>query len=289
MGRKAKHHYIPKCYLKGFTNGGANSSPFWAVPINNDNPFSTNPNDACAQRDYYTVDHKNSLIVEDFYAEQIEPQISKAINYIDAHSCLPPKEEMRHLILLLATLYLRVPSHRETLEMPMRRTKEIVESMSQDINISNKHEFDYSKTDLIKAELRLIDTVQECLSNKFYQLHIVKDESLNVITSDKPFIMSHPKGGKGFYFGLNTSNVEICVPITSKAILIARNEKMKEGAFTATKELIGLTNTKLVLSAGRFFYSKTEEVLLVDDDISVYKHNISTNKSKHSAVSAAPS
>ena len=100
--------------------------------------------------------------------------------------------------------------------------------------------------------------------------------------------MSHPKGRKGFYFGLNTSNIEICVPITSKAILIARNEQMKEGTFAATKELIGLTNTKLVLSANRFFYSKTEEILLVNDDISVYKHNISTNKSKHSdSVNAA--
>ena len=97
-----------------------------------------------------------------------------------------------------------------------------------------------------------------------------------------PCIMSHPKGGKGFYFGLNTSNIEICVPITSNAILIARNEQMKEGTFSATKEIIGLTNTKLVLSANWFFYSKTEEILLVNDDISVFKHNISTNKSKNS-------
>ena len=288
MGRKAKHHFIPKCYLKGFTDGGENSSSFWAVPTNNEDPFLTNPNDACAQRDYYTVDHKNSLIVEDFYAEKIEPKIIKAIDCIKISSILPPPEEMRYLILLLTTLYLRVPSHREVLEMPMRRTKEIVESMSQDINVSNKDEFNYSKTDLIKTELKLIDTVQECLSSKYFQLHVIEDDSLNVITSDKPFILSHPKGGKDFYFGLNTSNIEICVPITNKAILIARNEKMEEGTFTATKELVGLTNTKLALSARRFFYSKTEEIILVDDEISVYKHNISTNKSKHSdSVNAA--
>lgn len=280
MGRKAKHHYIPKCYLKGFTNGGENSSSFWAVPINNDNPFPTSPNDACAQRDYYTVDHQNPLIVEDFYAEQIEPNIIKAISHINEYSCLPPNEDIRHLILLLATLYLRVPSHRETLEMPMRRTKEIVDSMSRDINVSNKSDFDYSKTDLIKTELRLLDVVQRCLSNKFYQLYIVEDESLDVITSDNPFILSHPNGREGFHFGLNTSNIEICVPITSKAILIAKNEEMKKGTFSATKEIIGLMNTKLVLSANRFFYSKTEEILLIRDDLSVYKHNISTNKSK---------
>ncbi len=192
MGRKAKHHFIPKCYLKGFTDGGENSSPFWAVPINNEDPFSTNPNDACAQRDYYTVDNKNSLIVEDFYAEQIEPKIIKAIEHIKISSSLPPPEEMRHLILLLATLYLRVPSHRDVLEMPMKRTKEIVESMSQDINVSNKEEFNYDKTDLIKTELELIDAVQECLSNKYYQLHVIEDDNLNVITSDKPFVLSHP-------------------------------------------------------------------------------------------------
>lgn len=282
MGRKAKHHYIPKCYLKGFTNGGENSSPFWAVPINNDQPFPTCPNDACAQRDYYTVDHGNPLIVEDFYAEQIEPNISKAISHINEHSCLPSNDDMRHLILLLATLYLRVPLHRENLEIPMRRTKEIVDSMSRDINVSNKSAFDYSKTDLIRTELRLLDVVQRCLSNKFYQLHIVEDESLDVITSDNPFVLSHPNGRKGFYFGLNTSNIEICVPITSKAILIAKNEQMKEGTFPATKEMIGLMNTKLALSAHRFFYSKTEEILLIRDDISVYKHSISTNKTKHS-------
>ncbi|MGI2887498.1 DUF4238 domain-containing protein [Vibrio fluvialis] len=278
MSRKAKHHYIPKCYLKGFTSGGENSSLFWAVPNNNGKPFSTSPNDACAQRDYYTVDHQNSLIVEDFYAEQIEPKISKAISHINTHSCLPPNEYMKHLILLLATLYLRTPSHREVLERPMRRTKEIVDSMSQNINVSNKAEFEYSKTDLIVAELKLIDTVQECLSNKYYQLHIIEDDDLNVITSDNPFILSHPKGGKGFYFGLNTSNIEVCVPITSKAILLARNEEMVEGVFAATKDLVGLTNTKLVLSSDQRFYSKTKEILLVDDEICAYTYNISTKK-----------
>ena len=130
--------------------------------------------------------------------------------------------------------------------------------------------------------------MQECLSNKYYQLHVIEDDSLNLITSDNPFILSQPGGGKGFYFGINTSNIEICVPITNKAILIARNEEIEERTFTATKELVGLINTKVALSARRFFYSKTEEIVLVDDDIALYKHTISTNKSKYSdCVNAA--
>lgn len=281
MGRKAKHHYIPKCYLKGFTDGGENSSQFLAVPINDDAPFRTTPNDSCAERDYYTVKYSNSLIVEDFYAEQIEPKIARAINYISKYSKLPPKDEMKYLILLLATLYLRVPSFRKELEMPMKRTKEIVESMSKDVQVSNKEEFYYNQTDLIESELNLIDKVQEYLSNKYYQLHIIEDINTNVITSDNPFILSHPNGSNGFYFSLNMQNIEICVPITKKAVLIGRNEEMNEGTYLASKEFVGLTNTKLILSASRFFYSTNLEILLVDDDFNLYKHNISTKKSEY--------
>lgn len=278
MGRKAKHHYIPKCYLKGFTEGNEDSSPFWCVPINNDEPFETSPNNSCAKRDYYTVQHSNPLAVEDFYAIEIEPKISKAITYISENSSLPPKEEMRHLILLLATLYLRVPSFRDALEAPMKRTKEIVDSISKDTSIANQEEFEYSQTDLIKAELNLIDKVQECLACKYYQLHIIEEPDENVVTSDRPFLLSHPRGGKGVYFGLNTPQIEICVPITRSAIIVARNEPFDEGVYVADRKLVGLTNTKLILSASRFFYSSGVDISLVDNDINVFKKNIRTNE-----------
>ena len=278
MGRKAKHHYIPKCYLKGFTEGGKDSSKFWCVPINNDSAFLTSPDDSCAKRDYYTINHSNSLIVEDWYASEVEPKVITAINYINEHASLPPKEEMQNLILLLATLYLRVPSFRETLEAPRKRTKEIVDSISKDVAISNKDEFNYNQTDLIKSELRLLDRVIEYLSNKYYQLHIIEDPKTSSITSDRPFILSHPNGGKGFYFGLNTPNVEICVPITKSAILIARNEEMNEGTYLASNQLVGLTNFKLIFSASRFVYSSSTDILLVNDNISVYKSRIKTKK-----------
>ena len=279
MGRKAKHHYIPKCYLKGFTDGGKYTSPFWCVPINNDRPFKTNPNDSCAKRDYYTVLHDDALIVENFYAEQIEPKISSAIKHIDENRSLPPKEEMKNLILLLATLYLRVPSFRASLEAQRKKAKEIVDSISEEVSISNRSQFEYNQTDLIISELNLIDTVQKYLANKYFQLHIIEDADLNAVTSDRPFLLTHPHGGKGFYYGLNTPNVEIIVPITNKAVVLARNEPFQEGEFSASNEFIGLVNTKLIISADRFFYSSCEEIMLVDDEISVYKFNVSNSKS----------
>jgi len=278
MGRQAHHHFIPSSYLKGFTLGGEDTSPFWGIPINNDAPFSTKPKDACSKRDYYKIEHENSLLIEHWYANEIEPKINLALRHIKEYSELPSQADFSNLILLLATLYVRNPSHRDSIEAPMKRTKEIVDRISDEIQISNRHEFEFSQTDLIKAEVNLLDTVMECLSNKYYQLNIAQESDFDVITSDRPFLLSHPNEGKGFYFGLNTPNTEICVPINRKAILIARNEPFKEGVLCADDRLIGLTNTKLILSASRFFFSSKPEIALVDDDINVYKHAISSNK-----------
>ncbi len=278
MGRKAKHHYIPKSYLKEFTEGGEDSSQFWCVPVNNEAPFQTSPNKACAERDYYTIQHSNPLLVEDWYAEKIEPKIRRSICHIIENSSLPPKEEIQSFLLLLATLYLRVPSFRELIEAPMNRTKEIIDDMSKDIRITNKDEFDYNQTDVIRSEVKLIDKVQSYLSNKYYQLYVTNSAEAKVITSDSPFLLSHPNDRKGFYFGLNTPNIEILVPITKNAFVIARNEKIVEGTFKASNEFVGLANTKTILSARRFFYSSSADVLLVDDSINAYKHNIVTKQ-----------
>lgn len=274
MGRQAHHHFIPSSYLKGFTIEGEDSSPFWGVPINNDEPFQTKPTDACSKRDYYTIEHKNSLLVEHWYANKIEPKINIALQHIKEHSQLPLPYNMSNLILLLATLYVRTPSHRETIEVPMNHAQKVVDSMCEEIKVSNRKKFEYSKTDLIRSELKLIDTVMKCLNNKYFKLYIVKNSDLDVITSDNPFLLSHPNGGKNFDFGLNTSNIEICVPITRQAILIASNEPFEEGVFSASEKIVGITNTKLILSAKRFFYSSKPEIALVDDNFNVYKHSI---------------
>jgi hypothetical protein len=279
MGRQAHHHFIPRTYLKGFTLGGKDTSSFWCVPANDEKSFPTTPKDACSKRDYYTVDHQNPLIVENWYATEIEPKIGMTLQEIQRNQELPNGDDLANLILLLATLYLRNPAHRSRIESPMKRAQEIVESMSRDIKVSNKQDFEFTQTDLIAAELRQIDIVIDCLKNKYYQLHIVKSDDFDVITCDDPFMLSHPRGRKGFYFGLNTPEVEICVPISRKAILLARNEPFEEGTFLANEKMVGLTNTKLILSTQRFFFTSTEEISLVNGDFNVYRHQITSNQS----------
>ena len=277
MGRKAHHHYIPSSYLKGFTLEGEDTSQFWGVPINNDAPFSTNPKDACSKRDYYKINHDDELLIENWYAEEIEPKISIALKYIKKHERLPPKNEMQYLILLAATLYVRVPAFRQTLEAPRMRAQEIARSISEDIKVINMNEFDYTQTDIVKSEVRLIDGLIKSLSKKYYRLYIAKNSNFDVVTSDNPFILTHPDGDKLEYFGLNTKNIEICIPINRRSILVGCNEVTKEGVFEATDKVIGLINTNLKNSANRFFYSSKPSVALLDDNLNIYTHDISSN------------
>ena len=265
MGRQAGHHFIPASYLAGFTEGETKESPFWSVPKDNKKPFQTNPIKSCKKRDYYTIEHENSLLVEHWYANEIEPKIKQALEHVSIHKTLPPKDEMQFLLLLATTLYLRTPSSRSTREAPLKRTQEIVDSIDKDVNISNRDEFKFNQTDLITSELKLINTVMECLSSKYYCLLISDDPNVNFITSDCPFLLMHPNS-KLQYYGLNNKNIELSIPISKNAVLVGRNEKMNEGVFKANKKFVAAFNSNLITFTDKFFYSNQSNIYLLDND-----------------------
>ena len=102
MGGSRKHHYIPACYLAGFTKDWSRDSSFWCIPKNNSKPFGTNPNDACTHRDYYTVEELSDdpLFIEEWYARTIEDDIGKILQHIRNHKTLPTRDNMEPLLLL---------------------------------------------------------------------------------------------------------------------------------------------------------------------------------------------
>ncbi|MBJ6354333.1 MULTISPECIES: DUF4238 domain-containing protein [unclassified Acinetobacter] len=275
MGRKSKHHYIPKCYLKEFTKDRKTTSLFWCIPNNNTKSFQTSPNDSCAQRDYYTIGHIDPLIIEDFYANQVEPKISLAINYINKYASIPQRNERQNLVLLMAALYLRVPFFRQLVQKPLEQMKEVITSMEKDVSISNKDEFNFNQTDLIRIETKLLSRIQNYLTTKYFQLFVINEPDLYIIISDNPFVLTHPlEDEQNFSFGLNTPNIEILIPITKKAFIIAKNEPCNEISFIADKKLVALVNTKLLLNSHKYIYSCDDKILLLDSELKVYEHHI---------------
>lgn len=274
MGRKAKHHFIPRSYLKRFTEKGSEKSQFWCVPNDNSKPYKTTPKDACAKRDYYTIEHSNPLLIEDWYANEIEPLTSKALDYIETERRLMPEKDIEPLLIFIATLYLRVPSFRSMVETSLMRQKEIVESISSDVTIANKDDFNFTKNNLVQAELSLLERVVNSLSKMHFKLWITNNSEFDIVTSDRPFVLTHPNGGNGFHFGLGTPNVELCIPINRKTVLIGKNEKQIDTAYPDDPRFIALVNHKVISSSEHYFYSSKQEIALLDDNLNVYKHKI---------------
>lgn len=274
MGRQSGHHFIAATYLAGFTEDGSKQSQFWCIPKNNSDPFITNPTDSCKKRDYYTFDGEDSLIVENWYANKIEPKIKEGLLHIESTRQLPTSQQKYNLLLLAATLRLRVPAQRRSFETALKHTETIVNDICKNTNISNRTDFDFSQNTVLQVEVNALDSIVKHLENKYWRLYVADTSNFDVITSDNPFILTHPNRNKDFHFGINTPGTEIIVPINRSTILLGRNEKISEGTFIADDKLIGLTNMKLVLHTDKYFYSRKENFALVDDNFNVHSQTV---------------
>lgn len=87
MGNKKRHHYVPKCYLKNFSEDGIQI--FTHIINSNREPKLISINDVCVEKDFYTLPKeyqelglKKDLIETEFFCERIEPRFSKSISLI---------------------------------------------------------------------------------------------------------------------------------------------------------------------------------------------------------------
>lgn len=112
-----KHHYLPRHYLKGFTN---NDGSFFAYDKQTDKIFLTSPDSAFFENDLNTVvfpSGQSSTFIEDQYTE-IERQCWSSLDKIRASNSKTPIsfEDKEFLFLFLASLYWRLPINTEMTE-----------------------------------------------------------------------------------------------------------------------------------------------------------------------------
>jgi len=280
MGRQAQHHYIPASYLSGFTNGGEKTSHFIVKPKSSSLSFVKNPIGICKSRDYYTIEGADDgLIVEKFYAYEIEPLINKALKFILEKQKMPTEKNRDNLYLLLATLYIRHPKARRCLSTAYTDIARFVnEDIIEGVKVTNIDAFSYGKNDVITSELELLQNLMSHFSNKYYRLYVSRSSD-HFITSDSPCYLSHPDMAKCSYFGINTERTEFCVPINKFIALVGSNEPMTEGVFDANEKFVALLNTKIANSSDKVFISSNREVKFVDPSFNVYKHTLETKGS----------
>jgi hypothetical protein len=112
-----KHHYLPRYYLRGFTNSG---DGFFVYDKQGDKIFETSPDGAFFENNLNTVTFKkgdSSDFLEDLYAH-IESQSWESLDNIRKSTSKSPIERLdkQNLFFFLLVLHWRLPGNRDFVE-----------------------------------------------------------------------------------------------------------------------------------------------------------------------------
>lgn len=215
------HHWVPQCYLKGFTRGRSKKSQLHVTDFEAGRVFSTVPRNVAAGRDFNRVDVDG--ISPDHVEAGIavfEGKVDKALERICRGRTFTDAEDRNLVLNLIALLAVRNPGMRESVryghEQVMKRvmdltlaTKERYEASfakaaragalraDEILPYEQMREFidrgDYSisvsTTHHVGQELKLVDTVLPLLGQRQWLLVRALPGSGGFITSDHPVIL----------------------------------------------------------------------------------------------------
>jgi hypothetical protein len=173
---KRNHHYLPKFYLKYWAN---KENKVWVYELSPSNENQPNPSlvhikKVCSEEYLYSIGE--SVAIEDWAGENIEPQCSQAFKKIEA------KEKINDDDILYTKAFLALTIARHP--VMKKSSKEVFNSIHQEIVPLNP----LAQTVRLRMKANLIEF------NKFnlQVLYISKDIDESFITSDVPFYWPIP-------------------------------------------------------------------------------------------------
>jgi hypothetical protein len=108
-----RHHYVPRCWLAGFTETGEKDGKLWVTDIVRRKQWESSPGGAGFIRDFYRLsdDEVDPVMVEKALS-QIEGAVAPILKSIGQERRRPGREEFHTLLYFIAIQWARVPSFR---------------------------------------------------------------------------------------------------------------------------------------------------------------------------------
>jgi hypothetical protein len=281
------HHYLPQCYLKGFTRDGQRTSQLWAWDFKLKRKYPTVPRNVGGQRDFNRID------VPDVPPNAVEVAMSKIENEFDAaltavNTNLDWDNDIKNWIFnLMALMVVRNPQQRENrrdfqAQVSERMLDLLLESReswerstlpesgegssarkltyeeAKDFRESKQYTIEVPALRHIHDEGELVGAILPCLARRKWTVLVATPESGNFITTDNPVTLdwNDPSKVPPIYrsspgFGMNDTTVHFAV---SKKVAIFGTFDGEDRALIAAPEITSLFNTHLLARTyGRAF------------------------------------
>jgi hypothetical protein len=108
-----RHHFVPVCWLAGFTETGDRDGQLWVTDFRRRKQWATSPGNAGFIRDFYRLsDEQLDAVLVEKGLSQIEGVIAPILKSIDKDMRDPYADEIDALLYFIAIQWARVPAFR---------------------------------------------------------------------------------------------------------------------------------------------------------------------------------
>jgi len=269
-----RHHYVPQCWLAGFTDSGEKDGMLWVTDLGRKKQWQASPNNAGHIRDFYRLSDEqlDPVMIEKAFSK-IEGEVAPILRTLDQELRAPGVEEFSVLLPFIALQWARVPAFRplvfnvldsvareklaqelkseETWKRALKKAGiaedapgAAYESMMEfyrDGRFSVNVQTEWYVQQTFKAAEHILPT----LAGRSWRVAI--SPSGGFIGSDNPVVLDGPKNEmRGF------KNAEIIMYVLSKHVVIYSTHKPEPAAFVNRKYIAHL-NRLLLLRAEQVF------------------------------------
>src|ERR1700722_2699196 len=97
------HHFVPQCWLAGFTETGQKDGRLWVTDLNRRKQWASNPPNAGHRRDFYRIsDPRLDPVAVEKALSGIEDLSAPLLRRLDVERRGPTAEELEPLLLFMA-------------------------------------------------------------------------------------------------------------------------------------------------------------------------------------------
>lgn len=267
--RTKQHHYLPVCYLKGFSMSGQEDCQLHALDLRSLHSWTQTPRNLAREGGFYAID------VEGQDANAIETALSNVethfgimLQEIGETQALPTAEHFDWFLNFVAVQAARVP-HIRRLGARMvdhfakQQMREHIDSFhgSDEVRrfiLGEDYTVSVGQTWHVGIMLDLVDRYLPALAKRNWSLGIAADDAPDLICSDTP-VSQMPFSGVDFdpkTFNIETPNTLISVPLTRRLVAFGTYE-MPATVHPVNRRGIARFNTITIQMANYLFSAET--------------------------------